>query len=185
MRTASWERKGRSVLLGIALPLWLAVVPGWTGFQEVPDAYQRRDYATALRAWLPAGAAGARHRAIQSGVLYEAGPRRVARRCTGVQWYRQAAAAGHATAQFNLGVLYGQGQGVPQDHLPSVSVVHPRRGRLARWDCHEQAVRNRHVAAHASRPPNSLQPKPWPDVAASIRSVLHLADAVAAAAGRG
>src|SRR5712691_4750020 len=111
MRTASWERRGRSALLGIALSLWLAVVPGSTGFQEGADAYQRRDYATALRAWLP------------------------------------LAQQGHATAQFNLGVLYGQGQGVPQDHLQAYLWFTLVADGLPAGTAHEQAVRNRHVAA--------------------------------------
>ena len=31
-------------------------------------------------------------------------------------WYEKAAAQGHAKAQFNLGLLYGKGQGVAQDY---------------------------------------------------------------------
>jgi TPR repeat protein len=31
------------------------------------------------------------------------------------QWYRKAADQNHPLAQFNLGILYAQGQGVPQD----------------------------------------------------------------------
>ena len=44
-------------------------------------AYDRKDYATALRA------------------------------------YQSLAAQGDAAAQYNLGVMYGQGQGVPQDYV--------------------------------------------------------------------
>jgi len=32
------------------------------------------------------------------------------------QWWEQAAAQGNAAAQFNLGVLYKKGQGVPQNN---------------------------------------------------------------------
>jgi TPR repeat protein len=32
-----------------------------------------------------------------------------------VRWYRMAAEQGEAKAQFNLGVMYAKGQGVPQD----------------------------------------------------------------------
>ena len=31
------------------------------------------------------------------------------------QWWEQAAAQSHAKAQYNLGVLYAEGRGVPQD----------------------------------------------------------------------
>ena len=33
-----------------------------------------------------------------------------------VEWYRKAAQQGHASAQFNLGVKYAKGKGVPQDY---------------------------------------------------------------------
>ncbi len=34
-----------------------------------------------------------------------------------MKWYRKAAAQGVAEAQYNLGVMYGKGQGVPQDSV--------------------------------------------------------------------
>jgi len=34
-----------------------------------------------------------------------------------VRWYRKAAEQGHAIAQHNLGVMYEEGQGVPQDFV--------------------------------------------------------------------
>ncbi len=36
------------------------------------------------------------------------------------RWYRLAADQGHATAQFNLGVMYFKGEGVPQDVAEAV-----------------------------------------------------------------
>jgi uncharacterized protein len=54
-------------------------IPGWVGADEAMQAYDRGDYATALRAWLPRA---------QQGIV---------------------------EAQYNLGLLYAQGQGVPQD----------------------------------------------------------------------
>jgi TPR repeat protein len=35
------------------------------------------------------------------------------------RWYRKAADQGHAEAQFNLGVMYLDGQGVAQDYVQS------------------------------------------------------------------
>ena len=34
-----------------------------------------------------------------------------------MKWYRLAADQGYAAAQFNLGVMYAKGQGVPQDYV--------------------------------------------------------------------
>ncbi len=33
------------------------------------------------------------------------------------KWYRKAAEQGHANAQYNLGIMYDNGQGVPQDYV--------------------------------------------------------------------
>ena len=34
-----------------------------------------------------------------------------------VKWYRKAAEQGHAPAQYNLGAMYGNGEGVPEDYV--------------------------------------------------------------------
>ena len=53
-------------------------------FQDGFDAYDRKDYKTAYKLWLP------------------------------------LAEQGNAKAQYNLGVMYGKGQGVPQDYKEAV-----------------------------------------------------------------
>ena len=37
-----------------------------------------------------------------------------------MKWFRKAAAGGKAAAQFNLGIMYGYGRSVPQDHVEAV-----------------------------------------------------------------
>ena len=37
-----------------------------------------------------------------------------------MQWFRKAAGQGNATAQFNLGVMYANGRGVPQDYVEAL-----------------------------------------------------------------
>ena len=37
-----------------------------------------------------------------------------------MKWYRLAADQGNASAQFNLGVMYAKGEGVPQDYAEAV-----------------------------------------------------------------
>jgi TPR repeat protein len=41
-----------------------------------------------------------------------------------VKWYRKAAEQGHANAQCNLGFMYKEGRGVPQDDAESVNWYH-------------------------------------------------------------
>ena len=38
-----------------------------------------------------------------------------------VSWFLKAAEQGLAVAQYNLGVTYGEGHGVPRDHAAAVS----------------------------------------------------------------
>lgn len=54
-----------------------------------------------------------------------------------VAWYTKAAEQGHAAAQFNLGVLYEQGQGVKQDYRMA-----------ARW--YQQAAQQGYASAQAN-----------------------------------
>ena len=65
------------VLLMVAVLVWPMV--GAADYDEGFAAFERGDYETAFREWLP------------------------------------LAEAGNATAQYNLGLLYDKGQGVPQD----------------------------------------------------------------------
>jgi len=85
-------------------------------FQDGVDAYQRQDYKTAHRLFLPLADQG--HAPAQSnlGVMYENGKGVPQDYKEAVKWYRLAAEQGYATAQYNLGVMYEKGRGVQQDY---------------------------------------------------------------------
>jgi TPR repeat protein len=79
------------------------------------SAFQRQDYVTASRAFIPLAERG--NAAAQSylGFLFETG-RGVPQNYTeAAMWYRRAAEQGDARAQYSLGLLYDRGFGVPQD----------------------------------------------------------------------
>lgn len=79
------------------------------------SAFQRRDYVTASRAFIPLAERG--NAAAQSylGFLFETG-RGVPQNYTeAAMWYRRAAEQGDTRAQYSLGLLYDRGFGVPQD----------------------------------------------------------------------
>ncbi len=79
------------------------------------EAYERGDYATALREFRPLaerGDAAAQH---NLGIMYGNGEGVPEDAIQAVFWYRQAAEQGHAKAQHNLGVMYDNGEGVPED----------------------------------------------------------------------
>ena len=79
------------------------------------SAFQRQDYVTASRIFIPLAERG--NAAAQSylGFLFETG-RGVPQNFTeAAMWYRRAAEQGDSRAQYSLGLLYDRGQGVPQD----------------------------------------------------------------------
>jgi TPR repeat protein len=89
----------------------LAAADGLAGFQ----AYEKGDYATALKEFMPLAQAGQTSAEAAVGQMYFEGkgvapdPKEAAR------WLQPAAKAGNARAQFLLGKLYLSGEGVEAD----------------------------------------------------------------------
>ena len=78
-------------------------------------AYDRADYATALKVWLPQAKEGDAEAQTYVGEIYEKGLGVQADYALAAEWYRKAAEQNYARAQINLGFLYEKGLGVPQD----------------------------------------------------------------------
>ena len=101
--------------IALVLSLVCPVVPAWADYQAGMDAYNRGDYATALREWRPLAEQGDARAQFRLGSLYENGdgvPRDFAK---ARQWYEKAAAQGEAKAQFYLGIQSAFGEGGPLD----------------------------------------------------------------------
>jgi len=66
-------RKWLLVAVLVAMPVATLAAPAWTGFDEGLTAYERGDYATALREWLPLAEQG--HAGAQNnlGLMYDKG----------------------------------------------------------------------------------------------------------------
>ncbi len=94
--------------------------PAWAGFDEATAAYQRGDYATALREWRPLAEQGVADAQYNLGVMYGEGLGVPQDYAEAVGWWRKAAEQGNAKAQYNLGLMYRKGQGVPQDDARAV-----------------------------------------------------------------
>lgn len=73
-------------------------------------AYDSRDYAKALRLWEPLAELGFPTVQVNIASMYLGQDP-----STAAAWYLRAADQGYAAAQFNLGVMYEQGLGVPID----------------------------------------------------------------------
>ena len=84
------------------------------------DAYERGDYATALREWRPLAEQGEAHAQIGLGWMYNNGQGVPQDYAQARYWYEQAATQGNQQAQVNLGTFYNLGHGVPQDYLKAL-----------------------------------------------------------------
>ena len=89
-------------------------------FQAGFAAYQKGDYAAALREWTPLAEQGYAVVQFNLGVMYQQGQGVSQDYQTALKWYALAAEQGDAKAQFVLGVMYQQGQGVSQDYKTAV-----------------------------------------------------------------
>ena len=102
-------------LVAVALP-GAAVA---TGYGDAAEAYQRGDFAAALRELKPLAADDARAQYLL-GVMNQTGQGVLKNDVQASEWYRKAAMHGHADAQFSIGWLYAQGVGVQRDERIAV-----------------------------------------------------------------
>ena len=86
-------------------------------YQVGLDAYNRGDFATALREWTLAAEQGNADAQYNLGLMYDNGRGVPQDYATAAKWYTLAAEQGFALAQNNLGFMYGNGVGVPQDYV--------------------------------------------------------------------
>ena len=96
----------KTVLLVLVL-LWPVTV--LAGLEEGLAAYQRGDFATAMREWRPLAEVGDANAQFNLGAMYANGEGVSKDDAEAVKWYRLAAAQGHAKAQYILGVMYVTG----------------------------------------------------------------------------
>ncbi len=80
-------------------------------------AYERGDYATALKEYRPLAEQGDAVAQFALGTMYENGRGVLQNDAKAVRWYRQGAEQGFASAQNSLGKMYRRGRGVPQDDV--------------------------------------------------------------------
>ncbi|PIE41144.1 MAG: hypothetical protein CSA49_04745 [Gammaproteobacteria bacterium] len=78
-------------------------------------AFDRADYATALKIWLPIAEAGDAEAQTYVGEIFEKGLGIKPDYKAAANWYRKAAEQSFSRAQINLGNLYEKGLGVPKD----------------------------------------------------------------------
>ncbi len=77
--------------------------------EDAVAAYQRGDYATALRLWHLLAEQGDADAQFHLGVMYQRGQGVLRNDAEAIKWYRKAAEQDDAVAQFNLGFMYAKG----------------------------------------------------------------------------
>ena len=110
----------------IALGVCVAVTVGslsvaWADFEDGVAAYQRGDYATAVKEFRAVAEQGDTDAQYNLGFMYDVGKGVVQDyKKEAVKWYRKAADQGHTSAQYNLGFMYDGGKGVVQDYKEAI-----------------------------------------------------------------
>lgn len=110
-------------ILPVLLVLFAVLLPAAAGAGPLEDAavaYSRKDYATALRIWLPLADLGNPAAQFNVGLMYDNGQGVAQDYAAAVKWYRLAAVQGDAQAQYNLGFMYDNGQGTARDYAEAV-----------------------------------------------------------------
>ena len=103
--------------IAFVLPIVCLTTPAWSDFQAGMEAYNRKDYATALSEWRPLAERGDATTQYTLGLLYANGHGVPQDLVQARQWFEQAAAQGYARAQVYLGLMHVTGQGVPKDFI--------------------------------------------------------------------
>ena len=109
----------RCVLLILAM--YLLVTPWlYANFEEGEAAYEREDYATALRVLRPLAEQGDARAQNRLGYMYKYGRGVTKSPAEAVKWFRKAAEQGDADAQYALGSMYHRGEGVGKDYAEAM-----------------------------------------------------------------
>src|ERR1700693_3397906 len=91
-------------------------------------AYDRSNYATALKVWLPSAQGGDKVAQTNVGEIYEKGLGTAPDYANAALWYQKAADQGYARALINLGFLYEQGLGVTKDQANALKLYRKAAG---------------------------------------------------------
>ena len=86
-------------------------------FQDATDAYDRKDYETAYKLFLPFAEQGDADAQYNLGLSYYTGQGVPQDYKEAVKWWKLAAGQGLEIAQYNLGGMYYQGKGLPKDYV--------------------------------------------------------------------
>lgn len=122
----------RCLALVMSFAVALGVSPAIADFEAGNQAYAKRDYDTAFKAWLPLAEAGDPAAQNNIGFMYRKGRGVTPDDSIAISWYRRSAAQGFADAMTNLGYMYDESRGTTQDLVESYKwfLLAHERGRV-------------------------------------------------------
>ncbi|MBM10050.1 MAG: hypothetical protein CMF69_10850 [Magnetovibrio sp.] len=89
-------------------------------FQKGLIAYNKKDYATAIREWATLAEQGNTLAQLNLGMMYAKGKGVAQNDSSSVKWFTLAAKRGNAIAQVNLGFMYQYGKGIKKNKEEAV-----------------------------------------------------------------
>ena len=122
-------------------------------------AYQRGDYATAIRELRLLCEQGNADAQFSLGAMYRNGLGVPQDDAEAVKWYRKAAEQGHAKAQLFLGNMYFFGQGVSKDYVQAYMWYILAASRSPPGKVRDTAVKNRDFVAKKMTPAQKAEAK--------------------------
>ena len=121
-------------------------------------AYDRADYATALKLFQPLAEEGNAAAQYHLGLMYYLGQGVARDYKEAVKWYRLAAEQGYAVAQHNLGLIYKYGQGIARDYVRAYMWIDLAASVLT-GDEANQAASDRELVAQRMTPAQIAEAK--------------------------
>lgn len=109
----------RSLMIAMLTLTMSHVVVFADSLEDSLAAYDRADYATAIRLLRPLAEQGNAQAQNALGAMYFNGKGLAQDFKEAFKWYRSAAVQGYGSAQVNLGAMYYEGQGVAEDFVRS------------------------------------------------------------------
>lgn len=104
--------------------IWIVLLclsaSAWAGYDEGFAAYNKEDYATALKEWQSLAEQGNAIAQLNLGAMYAIGQGVPKNDKEAVKWWRKAAEQSNAQAQLFLGAMYEDGQGVQKNDEEAV-----------------------------------------------------------------
>ncbi len=122
-------------------------------------AYQRGDYASAIRELRPLAEQGHAEAQYLLGVMYDEGLGVPQDYAEAVKSYRKAAEQGYAKAQLFLGNMYFFGQGVSKDYVQAYMWYDLAASRSPPGKVRDTAVKNRDFVAKKMTPAQKAEAK--------------------------